>query len=166
MTEIIVRNAVEDDIPAIVAIYSGKLAAAGTLQNPYVSAEAWRKRLSAIPENVYSLVAVVNNEVVGQIGFTAVQHARRNHVGSFGMAVKDECHGKGIGSELLNAVTELADNWLNLRRIELTVFTDNEPAIALYKKFGFVIEGEAREFAFLGGVYLDAYYMARVVDRS
>lgn len=166
MSEIIVRNVTEDDIPAIATIYSGRLAAAGTLQNPYVSAEVWKKRLDQIPEGVYSLVAELNNEVVGQIGLTAIQRARRNHVGHVGMAVRDDHHGKGVGTALMTAVTELADNWLALRRIELTVFTDNESAIALYKKFGFVIEGEAREFAFRGGKYIDAYLMARLVSQG
>jgi putative acetyltransferase len=41
---------------------------------------------------------------------------------------------------MMRAVIDLADKWLNLARIELTVFTDNEPAIALYRKFGFEIE--------------------------
>ena len=57
---------------------------------------------------------------------------------------------------------DLADNWLNIRRIELTVYSDNEAAVALYKKMGFVIEGEGKDFAFRNGRYVDAYYMARI----
>lgn len=30
---------------------------------------------------------------------------------------------------------------MNLRRVELTVYTDNAPALALYRKFGFETEG-------------------------
>jgi putative acetyltransferase len=62
----------------------------------------------------------------------------------------------------MRAVIDLADRWLNLSRIELTVFTDNEPAIALYRKFEFEIEGTHRKFAFRDGEFVDAHVMARV----
>lgn len=51
---------------------------------------------------------------------------------------------------------------MNLRRVELTVYTDNEPAIALYRKFGFVEEGTLRDYAFRDGEFADALSMARL----
>jgi putative acetyltransferase len=39
---------------------------------------------------------------------------------------------------------------------------DNAPAIALYKRNGFEIEGTHRDFAFRGGSFVDAYAMARI----
>ena len=80
---------------------------------------------------------------------------------SFGMGVKDNYSGLGIGSKLLSTIIDLVDNWLNLSRIELTVYTDNQAAIGLYKKFGFVIEGESAAFAYRNGEYVSAYHMAR-----
>jgi len=44
----------------------------------------------------------------------------------------------------------------------LSVYTDNAPAIHLYEKFGFIIEGTARQFALRNGVYVDAHMMARL----
>lgn len=78
------------------------------------------------------------------------------------MGVRDDWAGKGVGSALMAAALDLADNWLNLHRIELTVFVDNEAALALYRKFGFVEEGRARDYAFRQGRYVDVFYMARV----
>jgi putative acetyltransferase len=60
---------------------------------------------------------------------------------------------------------DIADNWLNLHRLELQVYTDNERAINLYKKFGFEIEGTLRDYAYGDGHYLDAYEMARLRPR-
>lgn len=57
---------------------------------------------------------------------------------------------------------DLCDNWLNVKRIELNVYVDNHAAIALYKKFGFQIEGELVEYAFRHGEYVNAYQMARL----
>jgi putative acetyltransferase len=47
-------------------------------------------------------------------------------------------------------------------RLELNVYVDNEPAIALYRKFGFEIEGTNRAFALRDGVYVDSHAMARL----
>jgi len=76
--------------------------------------------------------------------------------------VRDDWHGRGVGTALLAAAIDLADNWLNYTRIELTVYTDNDVVLALYTKFGFEIEGTLRAFAFRGGGYIDAYTMARI----
>jgi GNAT superfamily N-acetyltransferase len=50
---------------------------------------------------------------------------RMRHVGSMGMAVRDDWQGKGVGTALMEAALDLADNWLNLTRIEVTVYVDN-----------------------------------------
>jgi L-phenylalanine/L-methionine N-acetyltransferase len=52
------------------------------------------------------------------------------HVGSIGMAVRDDWQGKGVGTALMEAALDLADNWLNLTRIELRVYVDNAAGIA------------------------------------
>ena len=64
------------------------------------------------------------------------------------------------------AAVDLADNWLNYTRLELTVYTDNAAALALYRKFGFEIEGTLKAYAFRDGRFIDAYTMARLRERS
>ena len=54
---------------------------------------------------------------------------------------------------------------MNLLRLELVVFVDNEAAIRLYRKHGFVIEGTHRAFALRKGAFVDAYAMARLHPR-
>lgn len=63
------------------------------------------------------------------------------------------------------SLCDYADRWLGLTRIELTVYTDNQRAQALYRRFGFVEEGVHRGFALRDGVYVDALSMARCVPR-
>ena len=65
-------------------------------------------------------------------------------------------------NEFLQAAIDLADKWLNLMRLEIEVYTDNAPAIRLYEKFGFAIEGTLVDFAFRDGQYVDTYTMARL----
>lgn len=126
--------------------------------------ETWRKRLSETTEGRYQLVACVDGEVIGCLGLETLTRSRMRHVGGFGMAVRDDWQLKGIGTALMEAALDLADNWLNLSRVELTVYTDNSAAIALHEKFGFEIEGTHRRHAFRDGAFVDAYSMARLRD--
>ncbi|MEO8525784.1 MAG: GNAT family N-acetyltransferase, partial [Caldimonas sp.] len=63
---------------------------------------------------------------------------------------------------LMQAMCDYADRWMGVLRIELTVYIDNERAIALYRKFGFEIEGRCRGYAMRDGQYVDAFSMARI----
>jgi putative acetyltransferase len=78
------------------------------------------------------------------------------------MGVAVEWQGKGVGSKLLAAALDIADNWMNLQRVELSVFADNDAAISLYCKFGFETEGLLRDYAVRDGVLVDTLSMARL----
>ncbi|MDE3091511.1 MAG: GNAT family N-acetyltransferase [Chloroflexota bacterium] len=157
-----IRRAEPSDYEAIAKILSGPKAVWGTLQVPFPSVEAWRKRLAEPAEGVFSLVASVEGELVGQLSLhTHPNSPRRRHAGELGMMVRDDWQGKGIGTALMHAAIDLADKWLNLTRLELDVYTDNAPAIRLYEKFGFQVEGTRVGFAFRDGEYVDTFMMAR-----
>lgn len=160
---IVIRRIEPNDYEAVQRLYSGPRVIWGTLQMPFPSLELWRKRLAEPPEGMISLVACVENEIVGQLGLHAFPNSpRRRHVGQIGIAVRDDWQGKGIGTALMQAAVDLADKWLNLVRLELDVYSDNEPAIKLYKKFGFVIEGTMSRYSFRDGEYVDTLMMARL----
>ncbi|HEX7169574.1 MAG TPA: GNAT family N-acetyltransferase [Rubrobacter sp.] len=162
----IIRRTEPDDYEALQRIFSGPRVIAGTLQLPLPSGEMWRQRLADPPEGMFSLVACAEDEVIGEISLhTTPTRWRMRHVGSIGMAVHDDWQGRGVGTALMEAALDLADNWLNLTRVELTVYVDNAPAIALYEKFGFEVEGTHRHFAFRDGEYVDGYSMARIANR-
>jgi putative acetyltransferase len=133
----------------------------GTLQLPYQSRDNIKKKLEEAKPDMHRLVAVHNEtgRVVGMLGLHTYQ-GRRAHVGSIGMFVHDDYQSQGIGSRLVEAMLELAEKWLNLKRVELTVYIDNPAAVRLYEKYGFAIEGTLRKFAFRDGQYVDAYNMA------
>ena len=157
-----VRRATTDDAEAVCAVFAQPRAMAGTLQLPFPSAELWRKRIADLPPDDVLLVAEVTGEVVGNAGLHANGRGRRRHVANVGMSVRDDWQGRGIGTALLAALIDIADNWLNYHRLRLEVYTDNALAIALYRKFGFEVEGTLREDAFRDGRYVDAYAMGRL----
>ena len=74
----------------------------------------------------------------------------------------DDWQGKGVGKELMRAIVDLADNWLNLTRLELEVYADNEPALRLYERFGFEVEGRLRQHALRDGQFIDSIMMGRL----
>jgi putative acetyltransferase len=160
---ITIRRAEPGDYEAIANILTYPRVIWGTLQVPYPSVEQWRKKVAEPLEGLYSLVACIDREVVGQIALhTFPNQPRRRHVAGLGMMVRDDWQGKGIGTQLMQAAVDLADKWLNLSRLELSVYPDNEPAVKLYKKFGFQIEGTQVGSAFREGQYADTLMMARV----
>ncbi len=162
LTAIHVRRAHPGDAEAIMAAFSTPRAMAGTLQLPYPSAELWRKRIADQGPEDFLLVAEVKGRVVGNLGLHPAGRARRRHAASVGMSVHDDFQHRGVGAALLLAALDVADHWLNYVRLELTVYTDNAPALALYRKFGFVVEGTLVGYAYRNGRYVDAYTMARL----
>ena len=158
-----IRHAEPSDYEAIRDTMAQPRAYSGTLQLPLPAAEMWKKRLADTPAEGHMLVAVIDGKVVGNLGLhPAGKTARRKHVYSVGMSVHDDYQRKGAGSALMAAAIDLADNWLQVKRLELTVYTDNPGALALYRKFGFEIEGTLRAYAFRNGEYVDAFTMARI----
>ena len=163
---ITIRRAEPADFESIWRIYQGESAYSGTLQIPFPSREAWRKRLAEPVEGDFLLVACIDGEVIANAGLHHFKQQRRAHAMHMGMTVRDDFQGRGVGSALMKALVGLADGWLNVVRLELTVFVDNERAITLYKKYGFAIEGTHKDYALRDGGYVDAHFMARVRPKS
>jgi putative acetyltransferase len=156
-----IRRAEPNDYEAMQKIFNGPKVIWGTLQLPFPSVEMWRKRMESTSDGEIRLVAMIAQDMVGQLDIYTTSRPRRRHAGEIGMAVRDDFQGQGVGSALMQAAVEMADNWLNLTRLELEVYCDNEPAVRLYKKFGFEIEGTLIQYAFRAGKYVDVYTMAR-----
>lgn len=164
MSDLIIRHSQPSDLVGIRSIYEQEHAYSNTLQLPFPSDAFWEKNLSSTSDSEISLVAILDNEIAGQLGLMMGDRPRRKHVATLGMGVAKKHTKKGVGSKLLAAALDLTDNWLMIRRVEFQVFSDNEPAIKLYKKFGFEVEGECRQFAFRNGQFVDALMMARLTD--
>ena len=164
---IAVRRAEPEDYELVCEVFTDEAAYTGTLQVPFPSRERWKKFMSDPDPNDYLLIAFVDGEVAGHAGLHPVGRSpRRAHARMLGMAVQKRFHGQGVGHALMQALVDLADKWLPVTRIELTVFVDNERAIALYRKFGFEIEGTHRQYGLRDGKYVDTYAMGRIRQKG
>lgn len=116
--------------------------------------------------NMHQFVAVKNElgeeQIIGTAGIVVYANSRLRHSASFGIMVHRDFQNIGVGTKLLEAIIDMADNWLMLVRVELTVFVDNEKAINLYKKFNFEVEGVKKKAAIRNGKYVDELMMSRI----
>ena len=158
-----IRRAEGDDCVAMAEMFTSPKVYPGTLQLPYPSKEYWRRRLTENPDSAYHFVALSGDSLVGMFGiYTFPDRPRRRHAGVIAICVHEEWQGKGVGGELMRAMIDFSDNWLNLKRLELEVFADNQRAIHLYERFGFEVEGTMRQHALRDGKYVDSLIMARL----
>ncbi|MBC8950197.1 MULTISPECIES: GNAT family N-acetyltransferase [Xenorhabdus] len=164
--EIIIRATEPEDAEHYQRIFSHPDVYFNTLQRPCPSHEMWRERLKLKKTQGHiDFVAEVNGKVVGTIALFTYANPRLRHVVGLGIGVDAAYFGKGVGSKLMAFTIDYAFNWLGCIRIELEVFTDNEKAIALYKKFGFEAEGIRRMQSFRNGQYCDVMGMALINSR-
>lgn len=164
MDQISIRHAEIEDAEALFELHSHQSVYENTLQLPYPAKEVWRNRLANTNDLTTHLVAVINQQVAGILTIHQNASVRRKHSATFGISIHPNHQRKRIGKMLMNAMIDYCDNWLNIRRIELEVYSDNESGIALYHKFGFNKEGEAKDYAFRNGKYVDAIFMSRIKD--
>ncbi|WP_312240501.1 GNAT family N-acetyltransferase [Pantoea sp.] len=163
MSQIVIRHVTPEDANALHRIYSQPDTQANTLHLPLPPMALWQERLNNLRPGVHSLVACIDEKVVGQLTLEVNAVIRRRHSATFGMGVDQDYRQRGVGKALIAAMIDLCDNWLQVTRIELTVFADNDAAVALYRQFGFEIEGTARRYAMRNGEMIDTHYMARLL---
>jgi RimJ/RimL family protein N-acetyltransferase len=113
-----------------------------------------------------ALVAEVTGTLIGSLSFENGPHRRIAHRGTFGFSVAKRWRGMGIGTALLQALIDWAEENPLIEKIGLAVAANNEGAIRLYSKLGFLEEGRRpREMRMGPGQYMDDLLMCRFVCR-
>jgi putative acetyltransferase len=165
--EISIRRADPEDFELVTRIFEDDSTTSGTLQTPFPSKERWRKLMAEPADGDYLLLAFVDNQIAGLAGLHPVGRSpRRAHARMLSICVVKPYQGKGVSTRLMQALMDLADKWLPVTRIELTVFSDNARAIKLYERFGFVAEGTHKAYALRDGVHADTLAMARIRPKN
>jgi ribosomal protein S18 acetylase RimI-like enzyme len=118
--------------------------------------------LDSLKAGAIHVVAVTgHDEVIGWCDLRPKSAPTLRHSAVLGMGLIAPFRGLGLGSRLLAATLEGAGQ-AGLQRAELIVRADNAPAIALYRRFGFELEGTLRDYLRVDGTAHDALQMARL----
>jgi putative acetyltransferase len=134
------------------------------MRDPFADAgeiNAWLDGMKA--SRRFELVATRDGLCVA-FGALYVQGEHFDHCGAVTMGVRGGFRRQGIGAALLRALLATAQRFAGLAKIGLTVLVENAPAIRLYRRHGFAIEGLHRRFARRPHGFCDAYSMALLLD--
>lgn len=111
-------------------------------------------------ENEIEIVAIVDGKLVGMAGIDAVgTKDKLCHRAEFGIAITRAYWGMGLGRAMAEACIAVAKQ-AGYTQLELDVVAENESAVALYRKLGFVEYGRnPRGFHSRTSGYQEVVYM-------
>ena len=132
------------------------ITAPGAVSEP--SEAFWIAEMIRAAEHL-TLVAEAGGEVVGNILVSVDRGVATEHIGVLSITIAEGWRDVGIGSELVAAAQVWARE-RGLRKLSLGVFPDNQRAVAVYEKRGFVREGLRRMQYRSGHAYRDEVLMA------
>jgi RimJ/RimL family protein N-acetyltransferase len=110
-------------------------------------------------------LATENSELIGTIHLTQIERQELGHAVFLGLNVKKTFRGKGIGTVLLLHGMDWAKEKPAIERIELEVLANNQHAISMYEKVGFVKEGVKKSAVKKGSEYIDIIIMGIILRK-
>lgn len=112
------------------------------------------------------IIGICDDQVVASASVERVlaSRLRSRHTATFGITVASDFRGVGLGKALAETVISQAVCVIpELRIVKLSVYSENQPAIELYKKIGFQEYGRLPEGVYYRGRYIDQIEMYKKV---
>jgi len=103
-------------------------------------------------------IETAEGKLIGNIGIEQIDWKDRKAVLGIVIGEKDYW-GQGYGTDAIRTLLRFAFATMNLNRVQLSVFDQNERAQRCYHKCGFKPEGRLRQAHFSGGRYHDELVM-------
>jgi RimJ/RimL family protein N-acetyltransferase len=166
--EVRLRSAIEDDAASLIRAVDSVAREQVYFIRSRFDVEEQKERsfiARAKEQGDLLLVALDGSEVVGWVTLFRAQAEFLRHTAQLGMGVIRRYRGVGLGAALLDsALAWAAEN--GIEKVNLGVRASNEPAKALYNKFGFIQEGcRVRDIKDGQGRYDDSIEMAYFVPQ-
>lgn len=164
-----IREAMPDDAGVVLSLLERLFAQTTFLlyepDEQGATAEEYARRMENARASKAGVVfpATVERETAGVLIGHRGSARRSRHSMSLVLGVLQAHWNRGIGMSLLRA----AERWANahgLHRLELTVQQRNTRAVALYEAAGFVVEGAKRHSLKVDDVFIDEWYMSKLID--
>jgi putative acetyltransferase len=102
--------------------------------------------------------------MLGMCKLMPMKHRNSHIIYLGGVAIDPDHTGRGLGREMLQEAIGLAKQ-RGYTRMELTVATFNDKAIALYESLGFVNEGQLKNYTYLASEkrYIDEFVFGLLI---
>lgn len=107
-------------------------------------------------------IAVEDDEIIGYLGISRSHLSKIKHTAKFTVGVLDDYKQQGVATKLI----EFAEKWAKergVKRLEMTVITEDEPALSLFEKSGFEEEGTRKNSVNINDKYYDEVFMAKAI---
>ena len=105
--------------------------------------------------NTKYFLAISKGKIIGEVALRGHDSPKTKHNTDLGITVLKEYWHKGLGSILIDYAVNYARITTEIKNIYLEVRADNESAIKLYEKHGFVRVGKMPDKIYLDGKYID-----------
>lgn len=132
----------------------------------YGPAEGQRRSIEELtdPANGLFLLAEQDGRIVGNLTFRLGKRSRTAHVGEFGITVRREWWGQGVGGLLIGELIKWCRQGGRVRKINLRTRADNRRGLELYRRLGFAEEGLLCRDLYHDGVFYDSVMMGLCID--
>ena len=135
------------------------------LGDAYILPQTWEKTERTLNEYLnggvgglhFAIAEKASGRYIGQCNLPLIDRVSRR--GEMAIVLAPEYIGQGYGREAIHLMLGYAFGEINLRRVYLQVYADNERAIKCYRACGFREEGRMREHAYRHGRYVDIVMM-------
>jgi len=115
--------------------------------------------------NAVKILAFHGDTLVGVADATRSTYETEPHICTFGIMLKKEWRGKGIGSVLMDKTLEaVSTHMAGISIIRLGVFSNNPIADRMYRKKGFIQYGVLPKGLKHKGDYVDHIFMYKRLD--
>ena len=158
------RLATLNDIDTVYELYMDKVA------NPYLTYDEMERDkfvdiYVGLLQTATLFVVELDHEIISTYRLIPKENRQAHtwYLGSF--TIKNTMQGRGFGFAGIGAYKKIMRYRTHKKRIELTVDINNDAAIHLYKKAGFVIEGQIKMSYKRSdtGEYYDEFLMAVII---
>ncbi len=161
MKEVLKLRALErDDLRFIHNLNNNKNVMTYWFEEPYESfdelEELYNKHIHDNAERRF-VVENTTQQLIGLFELIEINYIHRS--AEFQIIVAPDYQGQGFAKEILNKALDYSFTILNLHKVYLLVAIENEVAVHIYKKAGFIEEGHLVEEFFINGRYQDVKRM-------
>lgn len=100
--------------------------------------------------------------IIAMIGYSGNDTSKLRHKGRiWGLYVREEARGKGLATDLVKSVLEVAREVLGVEQVQLAVSTQNTATYGLYLRLGFTVYGTEVGAMKIGNSYVDEFLMSK-----